>query len=204
MAMSLAASDNICTPTDGYASRSIFTRDTGGLDDTPAGANDRDALLDHLGHSALHASVSRQFSRAYIRTKDGVSRPRLYRPASEAFKRCQYVMLTTKQYAAVLVVDIDMPGERGGHPADLAPEVRFNIAWLIEQGIGPAWVGINPVSGKAQAIWLIDPVYTGKSGKSRHMNLLAATSRALGDLLDHDPHFSHRFSRSPFYEGDDP
>lgn len=36
------------------------------------------------------------------------------------------------------------------------------------------------------------------------MSLLAATSRALGDLLDHDPHFAHRFSRSPFYEGNDP
>ncbi|WP_308409765.1 replication initiation protein [Corynebacterium ulcerans] len=41
-------------------------------------------------------------------------------------------------------------------------------------------------------------------GKSRHMSLLAATSRTLGEMLDHDPHFSHRFSRSPFYMGNDP
>lgn len=67
-----------------------------------------------------------------------------------------------------------------------------------------AWVGINPQSGKAQALWLIDPVYADASGKSRHMALLAATSRALGEMLDHDPHFSHRFSRSPFYMGNDP
>jgi len=36
------------------------------------------------------------------------------------------------------------------------------------------------------------------------MALLAATSRTLGGLLDHDPNFAHRFSRSPFYTGDSP
>ena len=177
---------------------------TGWLDDTPAGATDRDALLAHLGRSAIHASKDRNFSSAYYPDNDGARRPRLYRVDSPAFANCQYVMLTTKQYAAVLVVDIDQPGQAGGHPTSLALNVRENFAKLINHGIGPSWVGINPLTGKAQAIWLIDPVYADKAGQSPHMSLLAATSKALGEMLDHDPHFSHRFSRSPFYEGKDP
>ncbi|OIR41676.1 replication initiation protein [Corynebacterium sp. NML130628] len=177
---------------------------TGWLDDTPAGATDRDALLAHLGRSAIHASKDRNFSSAYYPDSDGGRRPRLYRVDSPAFANCQYVMLTTKQYAAVLVVDIDQPGQAGGHPTSLALSVRENFAKLIKHGIGPSWVGINPLTGKAQAIWLIDPVYADKAGQSPHMSLLAATSKALGEMLDHDPHFSHRFSRSPFYEGKDP
>lgn len=177
---------------------------TGWLDDTPAGATDRDALLAHLGRSAIHASKDRNFSSAYYPDSDGARRPRLYRVDSPAFANCQYVMLTTKQYAAVLVVDIDQPGQAGGHPTSLALSVRENFAKLINHGIGPSWVGINPLTGKAQAIWLIDPVYADKAGQSPHMSLLAATSKALGEMLDHDPHFSHRFSRSPFYEGKDP
>ena len=177
---------------------------TGLLDDTPAGVTDRDALLAHLGRSAIHASKDRNFSSAYYPDSDGARRPRLYRVDSPAFANCQYVMLTTKQYAAVLVVDIDQPGQAGGHPTSLALSVRENFAKLINHGIGPSWVGINPLTGKAQAIWLIDPVYADKAGQSPHMSLLAATSKALGEMLDHDPHFSHRFSRSPFYEGKDP
>ena len=177
---------------------------TGFLDDTPAGATDRDALLAHLGRSAIHASKDRNFGNAYYPDSAGARRPRLYRIDSPAFANCQYVMLTTKQYAAVLVVDIDQPGQTGGHPTSLALSVRENFAKLINHGIGPSWVGINPLTGKAQAIWLIDPVYADKAGQSPHMSLLAATSKALGEMLDHDPHFSHRFSRSPFYEGKDP
>lgn len=180
------------------------TRDTGGLDDTPAGLTDRDALLAHLGRDVIHASRTRNFAHAYYTDKEGKRRPRMYRVDSEAFTRCQYAMLTTKQYAAVLVVDIDVPGEPGGHPANLAPNVRRALHDLHARNLGPSWVGINPQNGKAQAIWLIDPVYADATGKSRHMALLAAASRTLGGLLDHDPHFSHRFSRSPFYAGDDP
>ena len=36
------------------------------------------------------------------------------------------------------------------------------------------------------------------------MKLLEATTRTLGEYLDHDPHFAHRFSRSPFYTGSSP
>lgn len=203
--MSLPSKGRSSTPTGVRVAQPLPTyRDTGGLDDTPAGFTDRDALIDHLGRKAIHGSKDRDFGKAYYRHEDGTLRPRLYRVDSEALARCQYVMLTTQQYAAVLVVDIDQPGQSGGHPADLSPEVRQRMSALIEHNLGPSWVGINPQNGKAQAIWLIDPVYADKSGKSRHMSLLAATSRALGELLDHDPNFSHRFSRSPFYDGNDP
>ncbi|WP_311518929.1 replication initiation protein [uncultured Corynebacterium sp.] len=113
-------------------------------------------------------------------------------------------MLTTKQFAAVLVVDVDQKGTAGGDPADLNPYVRSVVRSLITHSVGPAWVGINPTNGKAQFIWLIDPVYADRNGKSAQMNLLAATTRVLGELLDHDPHFSHRFSRNPFYTGKAP
>lgn len=63
---------------------------------------------------------------------------------------------------------------------------------------------MNPISGKGQFIWLIDPVYADASGKSSQMKLLAATTYALGELLGHDPHFAHGFSRNPFYTGKSP
>lgn len=176
----------------------------GGLEDTPAGATDRDMLLAHLGRDVLHGSIGRDFSKAYRTTQDGQRVPRMYRVTSEALGKCEYVMLTNKQYATVLVVDIDQPGSQGGHPINLAEDVREAFLGLVNRHIGPAWVGINPISGKAQALWLIDPVYADESGKSPAMSLLAATTRELGQLLDHDPHFAHRFSRSPFYTGDSP
>lgn len=82
--------------------------------------------------------------------------------------------------------------------------MRTSLRALIEHNVGPAWVGINPQNGKAQAIWLIDPVYADKNGESPHMRLFARASRTLDEYLGHDPNFSHRFSRSPFYTGDDP
>ena len=178
--------------------------DRGGLDNTPASASDRDLLRAHLGREVLHGSIGRDFSKAYIRNADGSNSPRMYRFGTEALGRCEYVMLTNKQYAAVLVVDIDQVGTAGGDPADLNPYVRDVVRTLIGHNIGPAWVGINPTNGKAQFIWLIDPVYANHEGKSAQMKLLAATTCVLGELLDHDPHFSHRFSRNPFYTGNAP
>ena len=178
--------------------------DRGGLDNTPASASDRDLLRAHLGREVLHGSVGRDFSKSYMRNADGTNSPRMYRFDTEALGRCEYVMLTSKQYAAVLVVDVDQIGTAGGDPADLNPYVRSVVRSLISHTIGPAWVGINPTNGKAQFIWLIDPVYADRNGKSAQMKLLAATTRVLGDLLDHDPHFSHRFSRNPFYTGKAP
>ena len=179
-------------------------RDCAGLDDTPASTTDRDFLLAHLGRDVLHGSVTRDFKKAYRRNKTGEVSPRMYRTDSEALGKCEYVKLTSKKYAAVLVVDIDQPGEAGGHPADLALYVRNVVRVLVEHNIGPAWVGVNPISGKGQFIWLIDPVYTDASGKSSQMKLLAATTHTLGELLGHDPHFAHGFSRNPFYTGKSP
>ncbi|MDK4295482.1 MULTISPECIES: replication initiation protein [Corynebacterium] len=178
--------------------------DRGGLDNTPASASDRDLLRAHLGREVLHGSVGRDFSKSYMRNADGTNSPRMYRFDTEALGRCEYVMLTSKQYAAVLVVDVDQIGTAGGDPADLNPYVRDVVRSLILHNVGPAWVGINPTNGKAQFIWLIDPVYADRGGKSAQMKLLAATTRVLGELLDHDPHFSHRFSRNPFYTGKSP
>ena len=179
-------------------------RDRGGLDNTPASASDRDLLRDHLGRDVLHGSVTRDFKKAYRRNADGTNSPRMYRFETDALGRCEYAMLTTKQFAAVLVVDVDQVGTAGGDPADLNPYVRDVVRSLITHSVGPAWVGINPTNGKAQFIWLIDPVYADRNGKSAQMKLLAATTRVLGELLDHDPHFSHRFSRNPFYTGKAP
>ena len=179
-------------------------RDRGGLDNTPASASDRDLLRDHLGRDVLHGSVTRDFKKAYRRNADGTNSPRMYRFETDALGRCEYAMLTTKQYAAVLVVDVDQVGTAGGDPADLNPYVRDVVRSLITHSVGPAWVGINPTNGKAQFIWLIDPVYADCEGKSAQMKLLAATTRVLGELLDHDPHFAHRFSRNPFYTGKAP
>ena len=179
-------------------------RDRGGLDNTPASASDRDLLREHLGRDVLHGSVTRDFKKAYRRNADGTNSPRMYRFDTDALGRCEYAMLTTKQYAAVLVVDVDQIGTAGGDPSDLNPYVRDVVRSLITHSVGPAWVGINPTNGKAQFIWLIDPVYADRNGKSAQMKLLAATTRVLGELLDHDPHFSHRFSRNPFYTGKAP
>lgn len=176
----------------------------GGLDDTPASGLDRQALLDHLGRKVLHGSRGRDFAAAYLTTKNGTRAPRMYRVDSEALGKCEYVQLTNKQYASVLVVDIDLPGDAGGHPMSLNEQVKEKFSQLIARYIGPAWVGINPMNGKCQAIWLIDPVYADASGQSRAMTLLAAATHDLGQWLGHDSHFSHRFSRSPFYTGDSP
>lgn len=178
--------------------------DTGGLEDTPASTLDRERLLQHLGRDVLHGCVGRDFSKAYVRTPTGGSTPRMYRVDSSQLGRCQYVRLTHPQYAAVLVVDVDQPGTSGGHPSNLNPYVRGVTRSLVKHGIGPAWVGINPESGKSQMLWLIDPVYADEAGSSPQMKLLAATSGVLGGLLDGDPHFAHGFSRSPFYVGNAP
>src|SRR5699024_12376300 len=44
----------------------------------------------------------------------------------------------------------------------------------------------------------------GKNSTSRNKEVLKATSHELGELLDHDPHFANRFSRSSFYTGKSP
>src|SRR5699024_10940770 len=48
---------------------------------------------------------------------------------------------------------------------------------LAVAGFGPSWVGVNPLTGKAQALWLIDPVYAAKARRSSNMALLAVATR---------------------------
>lgn len=181
------------------------------LSATPAGLGsfgcteaDRDRLASHLGRQALQASRSRDFSTAWRKTTHGEKTPRLYRMGTQALGRCQYAVLTHKQYAAVVVIDVDKPGVSGGQVSDIAADVHQAVARLVAHRMGPAWIGVNPVNGRCQLIWLIDPVYAGESGESAHMHLLRATQRMLAGVVGGDPAFAHRFSRSPFYTGDDP
>ncbi|WP_373364414.1 hypothetical protein [Corynebacterium ulcerans] len=47
-------------------------------------------------------------------------------------------MLTNRQYAAVLVVDIHQPGSAGGHPSNLNAYVRDILHALVAQNVAPA------------------------------------------------------------------
>lgn len=116
----------------------------------------------------------------------------------------QYVALTHAQYAAVVVIDVDRRGSAGGRVADINPEVHRILSRLAGAGAGPAWIGVNPDNGKAQLIWLIDPVHADGSGDSPNMRLLKATGKTLGTALGGDPAFAHNLSRSPLYTGGDP
>src|SRR5699024_12360075 len=95
--------------------------------------------------------------------------PNLYRADSDKRGRCEYVMITRKQYASVMVIEVDQKGEAGGHPENLNPYVKGVIWALVQHEIGPAWAGINPAIGKAQFIWINDPDYQGKNHRSRNM-----------------------------------
>lgn len=74
---------------------------------------------------------SRDFSSGYVIAKDGARVPRMYRVGSDALGKCEYVQLTNKQYAAALVVNIDIPGDAGGHPAHLCTTVKETFAQLV-------------------------------------------------------------------------
>ena len=170
------------------------------------GATDyeRYKLLKHLDRETLHGCPTRKFSGAWTKTKDGKLKPRLYRVESSALGRLQYVKLVHKQRATVIVLDVDMLGSAGGNVTDMAPEVINALVAMKDANCAPSWIGVNPINGKAQLIWLIDPVYADASGDSSNMRLLRATTNQLCELLGADAHFSHGFSRSPFYTGDDP
>lgn len=175
-----------------------------GLQSFGVRAEDRDRLAAHLGRVVLQACPGRDFRKAWYTDNDGNRVPRYYRLGTKSLARCQYAMLTHKQYAAVVVVDVDRPGAAGGTIEDLDSEVRRALSLLTSAGRGPAWVGINPLSGKCQLVWLIDPVHADGSGDSSNMRLMQATTRILGDAVGGDPAFAHSLSRSPFYTGDDP
>lgn len=166
---------------------------------------DGQILLEHLGRDAFHGAKTRDFKQAWNKNKTtGQRTPKYYRVGTDDLTRCQYVILTDPQRSAVLVIDIDQPGGPGGTPADLSPTVFSVLGTLVYQGVGPNWVGINPISGKAQALWMIDPVYAGARRSSSNTRLLAVVTRELNTLLGGDTSFSHRFSRWPLHVSDDP
>ncbi|MGO2637344.1 replication initiation protein [Corynebacterium variabile] len=128
----------------------------------------------------------------------------MYRIGHPSLSRMQYVALTHRQYAAVVVIDVDRRGVDGGAVEDIHPQAYRSVSKLAGVGAGPAWIGVNPTNGKAQMIWLIDPVHADGSGDSANMRLLKATGRTLGAALGGDPAFAHNLSRSPLYTGADP
>lgn len=175
-----------------------------GLVSYGAAEDDRAWLAAHLGRKALHGCPGRDFRAAWRTTAAGKTIPRLFQVGSKGLGRCQYVALTHPQRSAVLVLDVDRRGSAGGLVENLNPEVYRAVARLAGAGAGPSWIGVNPQSGKAQLIWLIDPVYAGPGGDSSNVRLLRATAAVLSDVLGGDPAFAHVLSRSPFYTGGDP
>src|SRR5699024_10891810 len=47
-------------------------------------------------------------------------------------------------------------GQTGGQIEALHPDALTKLNALCAQDFGPAWIGINPINGKAQALWMID------------------------------------------------
>lgn len=165
---------------------------------------DRNHLIAHLGRKSFQGSPTRNFKAAWRKDKDGNTVPNFYRVGTDALARCQYVMLTHKQYAAVIVIDVDRRGTYGGTIESLHTDVRTKLGVLAAGNLGPSWIGVNPFNGKCQLIWLIDPVYADGNGHSRNIRLLKVTMSVLADYLGGDQAFAHRLSRSPFFTGDDP
>ena len=165
---------------------------------------DRQQLIAHLGRKTLQGSPTRDFKAAWRKDKNGHTVPKLYRVETAALRRCQYVALAHKQRSAVLVVDIDRRGHHGGTINCIDEIARQKLSVLAAGNAGPAWIGVNPMNGKCQLIWMIDPVYTDERGDASNARLLRVVMTILAELLGGDPSFSHRLSRSPFYTGDDP
>ena len=166
--------------------------------------NDRQQLIAHLGRKTLQGSPTRDFKTAWRKDKDGNTVPKLYRVDTHAMRRCQYVVLAHKQRSAVIVLDIDHRGQRGGHVEDIYHEVYTKLVALSAGNLGPSWIGVNPANGKCQLIWLIDPVYADSRADSANIRLMKLVTTMLGGYLGGDAAFAHRLSRSPFYNGDDP
>jgi len=173
-----------------------------------SGWNELDAqtFIRHLGRKALHASRDRNFKNAWIKDPEtGQTRPKYYRTNGDQLTRCQYAVLTHPQRSSVLVIDIDTPsGKAGGQIEALHPEALTKLNALCAQGFGPAWIGINPINGKAQALWTIDPVYASPGRTSPNTRLLTVATAELNRYLGGDGAFAHHFSRWPLHQSDDP
>lgn len=169
-------------------------------------AEDRREFLAHLGRESFQGSKTRDFASAWIKDPDtGETQPKLYRAGSKALTRCQYVALTHAQHAAVIVLDIDVPSHQaGGKIEHVNPEVYAILERWARLEKAPAWIGVNPLSGKCQLIWLIDPVYAAAGMSSPNMRLLAATTEEMTRVFGADQAFSHRLSRWPLHVSDDP
>ena len=164
------------------------------------------ALLDHLGREAFHASVDRDFSKAWRKDPTtGESTPRFYTAGSPALTRCQYAVMTHPQRSAVLIIDIDKPSHTpGGTVEALHPETHAALTALHQRELSPAWIGINPLNGKAQVLWMIDPVYAAKDHTSPNTRLLNVATAEINALLSGDRAFAHQFSRWPLHRSNDP
>jgi len=169
-----------------------------------ASDSDRTNFTSHLGRKALQGCPTRDFRAAWRKDAEGQSVPKMYRVGHPALNRMQYVALTHRQRATVVVIDVDRRGVEGGTVENIHPEAYRALSKLAGVGAGPAWIGVNPTNGKAQMIWLIDPVHADGSGESSNMRLLKETGRTLGAALGGDPAFAHNLSRSPLYTGADP
>src|SRR5699024_11564934 len=86
----------------------------------------------------------------------------------------------------------------------LHPEALAKLNALCAQGFGPAWIGINPLNGKAQALWMIDPVYASPGRTSANTRLLTVATAELNRYLGGDGAFAQHFSRWPLHQSDDP
>lgn len=163
-------------------------------------------FLQHLGRDAFQASRDRDFSRAWRKDPEtGESTPLMYPVGTPVLERCQYAVLTHPQHTAVVVIDIDRPSHKaGGQVTDLHPDVHRRLDQMSVDGFGPAWVGVNPLNGKAHAIWLIDPVYSAADRTSPNTRLLGIATAELNAVLGGDRAFSHRFSRWPLHKSNDP
>lgn len=206
--MTLADSGDTSTPTRWTLATDLFDRHPE-LALRSRGWNTEDAhsLLAHLGRGMLQGCPTRDFSAAWVKDPEtGKTRPKLHRVGTRSLSRCQYVAMTHPQRSAVLVLDVDVPSHQaGGRIKDINPQVYALLNRWAEVERGPAWVGVNPLSGKCHLIWLIDPVYAAAGGvTSPNTRLLAATTNEMNRLFGGDEAFSHRLSRWPLHVSEDP
>ena len=204
--MTLADSRDIDTPAWKFSADLFDTHPELALRSRGWTAEDRREFLAHLGRESFQGSKTRDFASAWIKDPDtGETQPKLYRAGSKALSRCQYVALTHAQHAAVIVLDIDVPSHQaGGKIEHVNPEVYAILERWARLEKAPAWIGVNPLSGKCQLIWLIDPVYAAAGMSSPNMRLLAATTEEMTRVFGADQAFSHRLSRWPLHVSDDP
>ena len=204
--MTLADSRDIDTPAWKFSADLFDTHPELALRSRGWTSEDRREFLAHLGRENFQGSKTRDFASAWIKDPDtGETQPKLYRAGSKALSRCQYVALTHAQHAAVLVLDIDVPSHQaGGKIEHVNPQVYAILERWARLEKAPAWIGVNPLSGKCQLIWLIDPVYAAAGMSSPNMRLLAATTEEMTRVFGADQAFSHRLSRWPLHVSDDP